>query len=45
MILALTFQQVNSFSGDETRKQVNFSKFQTILVKTLYIKNMDRFYN
>ncbi len=34
MILALTFQQVNSFSGDETRKQVNFSKFQTILVKT-----------
>ena len=34
MILALTLQQVNSFSGDETRKQVNFSKFQTILVKT-----------
>lgn len=34
MILGLTFQQVNSFSGDETRKQVNFSKFQTILVKT-----------
>lgn len=34
MILALAFQQVNSFSGDKTRKQVNFSKFQTILVKT-----------
>lgn len=34
MILALTLQQVNSFSGDETRKQVNFSKFQAILVKT-----------
>jgi hypothetical protein len=33
MILSLTFQQANSFSGDETRKQVNFSKFQTILVK------------
>lgn len=34
MILAFSFQQVNSFSGDETRKQVNFSKFQAILVKT-----------
>ena len=34
MILGLTFQQVNSFSGDETRKQVNFSKFQAILIKT-----------
>jgi hypothetical protein len=34
MILAFSFQQVNSFSGDETRKDVNFSKFQAILVKT-----------
>ena len=34
MILTLALQQVNSFSGDEDRKQVNFSKVQLALIKT-----------
>jgi len=38
MILALSFQQVNSFSGDDTRQQVNFSKFQAVLIKSYTTK-------
>ena len=33
-ILAFTFQQVNSFSGDEDRNQLNYSKIQAILLLT-----------
>ncbi len=33
MILAMAFQQINSFSGDKERETVSFSKLQAILIK------------
>ena len=32
LLLAFVFQQVNSFSGDDTREEISFSKLQAILI-------------
>lgn len=34
VLLALAFQQVNSFSGDPGRKDISFSKIQVVLINT-----------
>jgi hypothetical protein len=33
MLLAFTFQQANSFSGDEARQKISFTKVQAIVIK------------